>query len=306
MADIKKTKDVWGQYGDDPTLSSPNTIKPDASNLIWYNSAYRDSIYGMPRSFSFTDVHATIILPFNPGQGDSSSCYLPGLTLISISEHRDVFPVVSLGRRGIKGFTTGHRTTAGTLGFTLLGEIPFADAMRRYMSWRGMTSQLKFASPDELPPFDLSLVFMNEKGENASLLIRSVKLLDRSQNISVRDIQLTEVYSFMATNCSYFIEDATMSTVELTTKPKYAGDNNPFMNLKTGTTATTVTDTTTNTGATTTTSTISTQSRTLTTTESWTPTTVTTTATTATTTTVTTTLPPVTTPSASTVTPAVP
>lgn len=182
-------------------------VKPPYEQIKWFNDTTWDEEYGFPQAFSFVDVKATIVLPFIPKPGVSQVCSLPGLTLLSTSEHRDVYPVVSLGRRGIKNYTTGHRTTAGTLGFTLTGQSPFAEAISKYCAWKNGLGTVTLTSIDELPPFDISLHFITERGAEfgASVVLRGVKILDRSQNISIRDIQLNEAYSFMAVNSSYMI-----------------------------------------------------------------------------------------------------
>ncbi len=232
----------WGANGENPLLKHPNSVKPNKDKLVWYNSSYEDQLYGTPQSFSFTDVHATIILPFIlPGTGKPPTVSLPGLTLFSISEHRDQYPVVALGRRGIKGFTSGHKTTAGSMGFVLFGESAFAEAIRQYAAWRGVPSDTYFTSPDELPPFDLSLIFHNEKGDAANILIRSMKIVDSSRNISVRDIQLTESFSWMAAKVTTLIN----AVQELKYTPfnvqKPTQNDNPFMKKKSATTLTTLT-----------------------------------------------------------------
>ena len=185
-----------------------------------------DPIFGKQNSFSFANIQAQILLPFlapktnaklsaSLSKGYLAEQYwgtvvdLPGLTLLSLSEHRDVYPVVSLGHLGIKSFTTGNILHAGTLGFTVFGEGPFTNAIRAYAAWRGdllLEDHVKFTSPSELPPFDISLAFLDEKGGAlASKYIRSVKLVDSSKNISVNDISLTDTYSFMAASVSNLI-----------------------------------------------------------------------------------------------------
>ena len=141
----------------------PSSLKPIPDQVYWSSTQLQESPpYSQATTYSFTDVSATIVLPFTTivkGGNSSSKCELPGLTLLSLSEHRDVYPVVGLGRKGIKGFTTGHRTTAGTLGFILFGTNPFSEAIKKYDAWRQMTSQSRFTGPDELPPFDLIVNF---------------------------------------------------------------------------------------------------------------------------------------------------
>lgn len=220
------------------TARHPSSHKPSSSKLKWVNKKYEDyfSAENTP-TFSFTDANATVVLPFIV-QGESQQCLLPGLTLFSVSEHRDAYPVVGLGKAGIKGYTQGHRITAGSLAFTLFGSNPFAEVIRKYAIWSS-NPEVKHISADELPPFDLILTFSNDKGVSTSFFLRGVKLLDRSQNISVRDIQLTEIYSFMAASCSYLTEKLTLQQpTPITGSRLNSSDwnsntrNNDFMNAK--------------------------------------------------------------------------
>jgi hypothetical protein len=219
----------------------PTSLKPTNNRTFWHKSMHEDSLYGTPQTFSFTDVHATAIMPFvMPGATEPPTVMLPGLTLISISEHRDVYPVVSLGRRGINGFTTGHKTTAGTLAFVDFGESPWAGVIRKYAAWRGTPEDTIMISPDQLPPIDISIILHNDKGDAATILIRSMKILDSSRNISVRDIQLSEVFSFMAANVTHIINaQRQFNYVPFETPKGYTSKSNPYLDRLSATLATT-------------------------------------------------------------------
>lgn len=164
-------------------------------------------MYGDPVSFSFTDVQVQAIVPFyNPSKNLPIGLPIHGLNLLSLSTHRDHFPVTSLGHNGIQGYTSGHRTSAGSLGFTVLGEDPWAPVLRAYSEWRGYHQPLVWTGIDEVPPFDLSLLFVNQAGNSAAVLIRSIKITDTGRQLSTRDIQLTHIYAFMATRITTLIE----------------------------------------------------------------------------------------------------
>lgn len=193
--------------GSGPIDRSSDTITGLAPNrfIVWDDLLSDvDSL----KSFSFTDVHAALVLPFwYPEKGKNApTTLLPGLTLVSISSHRDVYPVVSLGRRGIKGFTEGHGTIAGSLGFNSPGRSPFAGAIIAYNKWQDNLARVTFTNPDELPPMDLNLLFFNDEGDVGNILIRSLKIVDSAKNISVQDIQMTEVYSFIAASVTNMVD----------------------------------------------------------------------------------------------------
>src|SRR5258708_4942398 len=61
--------------------------------------------------FSCVDIRAYVTLP------GEKSYELGSLAMMSLSTHRDKFPVTSLGRIRIKGYTAGVRTIGGTLVF---------------------------------------------------------------------------------------------------------------------------------------------------------------------------------------------
>jgi len=207
-------------------LKKQNKVREHAAKHNQFQAlTANDPKYGNWDAFSFTNIFAQILLPFlapkyntkaskstttgNLTEHWGSTVELPGLTLIALSEHRDVYPVVGFGRTGIKSFTTGNILHAGTLGFTIFDENPFANAIRAYAAWRGeepTADHVNFTSPTELPPFDINLIFFNDRGDAAATqLIRSVKLIDSSKNISTNDVQLTDSYSFMAASVSNII-----------------------------------------------------------------------------------------------------
>jgi hypothetical protein len=157
--------------------------------------------------FSFVNADVRAILPWYKAVGQETDNFvqLPGLNLLTISEHRDKYSVVSFGRTGIKGFTHGHRTTAGSLAFITAGQSPFYPILERYRLWSYYdTGGVIFVGPDQLPPFDLSITMVNEVGDAASIFVRGIEIIDSSRSIGVQDIQLTEVFSYIAVEASQF------------------------------------------------------------------------------------------------------
>lgn len=151
-----------------------------------------------PRTFTFSDCHASLLLPFGEVAGGRQFVELPGLNLLSYSTHRDKFPVVAQGNRGIQGMTRGHRTVAGSLGFVPQFGEPFLPAIQAYCRWIGIDRQVQYVLPDELPPMDLVVLFLDEGGYWSRLAIRSIQIVDMSSVLSVSDIRLNQNYSFMA------------------------------------------------------------------------------------------------------------
>jgi hypothetical protein len=70
-------------------------------------------------SFAGTDIVATVTMPAAYG---GNSYVLGELQTISYSIHRDVAPVLRLGRSGPAGFTSGYRTIGGSMIFTVFNQ----------------------------------------------------------------------------------------------------------------------------------------------------------------------------------------
>lgn len=161
------------------------------------NSAERAQLRG---SFSFADIDARLILPFEARQGISTpTVLLPGLTFVSISSHQDSFPVVSLASRKTLGFTSSHILYSGSLGFITFGEHAFSEAVSRYTLWaKGEWGDFGYVAPQQLPPMDLSVTMISGDGRISVLYIKSLKLMSMSKGFGVDDVQIKETYSFIA------------------------------------------------------------------------------------------------------------
>jgi hypothetical protein len=149
----------------------------------------------MARStFSATDIVAHISLP------NVKSYKLGTLALLSISSHRDKFPVSTLGRVAPKGFTYGHRTIGGTMVFSTIDRsvwhnlLGIMQANRR----KHFPQDLYRSHPDDLPPFDVTLSFVNEWGRVSFAGIQGCTILDEGESFSLEQVEINETYSYMA------------------------------------------------------------------------------------------------------------
>jgi len=197
-----------GVSADQIAANSQNYISARSQDQIIYWDSNSSDLHAAQRTnqFNACDLHATLILPFLvPGYDRPPTVQLPGLTLLSMSKHRDKYPVTRFGKTGISGFTYGKLTTAGTIGFTILTGNPFAEAMAYYATWRNARTDVAFMDPTDLPPMDMNLVFSDKRGNTSTMLVRSLTLVDNSQNVSINDIQMTEMYTFMAAKASLLV-----------------------------------------------------------------------------------------------------
>lgn len=173
--------------------------------------------HASPRNYAFPNLEVMAVLPIHIPD-TPNMIPLEGVTMISLSTHRDAYPAVGFGNRGVQGFTRGHRTVAGTLTFDLILEEPFANLIRLYREWLGDGRSVKSILPDELFRFDLIVNFTDVKlsgdqwgvtrwGEFSNMFLEDVRILDSSFTLSIDSVKPTAAYSFMCRNISSLVLD---------------------------------------------------------------------------------------------------
>jgi hypothetical protein len=153
-------------------------------------------------SYSGTDIIATLAIPGGKPE------VIGELSTISYSIHREKFPVRSLGRINPKGFTNGYRTIAGTLVFTVFDRHVILNTIREGILNQYTGDNADFNSEsfefarnfvtDEMPPFDITLSFINEYGHASSMTIYGITIVDEGQVMSIQDILTENTMSYMA------------------------------------------------------------------------------------------------------------
>jgi hypothetical protein len=158
--------------------------------------------YSTAKVFSGVDIVAYVVLP------GRKSYTLGTLNMLSISTHRDKFPVTALGKIRVKGFTAGHRTCGGTMVFSSFDRTVWhrmvmaaegSNKNPKPLDPRGSSNRpLEMFLPDELPPFDISVTFVNEAGTVSYTGVLGVSILDEGETYSIDNISVMETYSYMA------------------------------------------------------------------------------------------------------------
>jgi len=149
-------------------------------------------------SYTGVDMVPTMALP-------GSSPYVFGdISTMSVSSHRESFPVRILGKTNPMGFTHGPRTIAGSIIFAVLDMYPFYKmAQEVYAGAKNnpwdKTPAGAYPMADALPPFDITVTFNNEYENSGSILrIFGVVLIDDGMTLSIDDLVTENTYSFMA------------------------------------------------------------------------------------------------------------
>jgi len=149
-------------------------------------------------SFAPSDCHAFVMLPVFDGNRIITRITerMGEVVMFSLSSHRDKFPVSRLGRMLPIGFTAGRRTVAGTIGLVLWDR----NALRRLSDrlYKTFPQFIGTPKPDEFPPLDILLVFVNEVGVTVSVTLYGVTFLDEGTTLNTEDARAFTTLSYMA------------------------------------------------------------------------------------------------------------
>lgn len=186
----------------------------------FFNNRYTN----VPTTFSGADIVCTITVPLlinNPSAtingGPSYQTAMTPVTIgtlqtLTVSTHRDKFPVRSLHSLNPRGFTRGPRTIAGSLIFAMFDreslrqvqdrvQTFFQQAGSTYSTTVGninLSGSLPRLLSDDLPPFDITITMANESGDVARMVITGVEIVDWGNAMGIDDMFIEETMSYMA------------------------------------------------------------------------------------------------------------
>lgn len=170
--------------------------------------AHGTSIYkNTYTSFAGADIVAT----FTPRNGRPIT--LGELQTVSYSVYRPTVPVYALGRANPKGIVRGARTIAGSLIFTVFDRhvlsamIKSVAADNEGIYGPKCPAKNDNIKSDELPPFDISISFMNEYGQSSRMVIYDVYIVTEGQTMSIEDMITENTMQFIAMDIELMKED---------------------------------------------------------------------------------------------------
>ncbi len=166
-------------------------------------------------SFSGSDIVATF-----------GSAVIGGLSGITWSVTREKAPIYTMGSPNPRSFSRGKRGIAGSLIFTtfdrgslygLLASVKGDDMKIWTRAWNKIPNLGNTASAivpigsvsddvahvmpyyvDQIPPFDVTITFLNEYGNQAVKSIYGVELLNEGSGASQDDIVIEETMTYVA------------------------------------------------------------------------------------------------------------
>lgn len=168
-----------------------------AKQLIPQDASYKY------HSYSGCDISAIVHFFDETAEEGSKSRIkkLADLQTLTFSTHREKFPVRTLGRVGAKGYTRGPRTIGGTMIFTVFDKAVLAEMLvGDYISEVGQDQIGAFGAVliDQIPPFDITVLFANETGSISRLAIYGVELVNEGQTMSIEDLMTENVVNYVA------------------------------------------------------------------------------------------------------------
>jgi hypothetical protein len=168
-----------------PFVPSPGpTIGPTTSAIYGRNGT----------SYSGCDIRAVIT-----DSRTGTSKIIGNIATLSYSIHREKFPVRGLGRTYAKDYTRGPRTIAGTMVFNIFDRYALYDVAAAKSKFdTGIGESANSLLGDQMAPFDINCVFMNELGDMSTLNLYGIELVDEGQVMSINDIYIESTHSFVA------------------------------------------------------------------------------------------------------------
>lgn len=174
-------------------------------------------------SFSGCDIHAVF--------GGNVVLEIQGL---SFTVSREKAPIYTMGNPNPRSFSRGKRGIAGSLIFTVFDRQALLEVLRdgtafwadkeEVTATKQRRSDGKIVSPragnessqdidvlgsyapahawyeDQIPPFTIVLVAMNEYGHQMEMQIRGCEILNVGQGISIDDLMIDQQMTFIATD----------------------------------------------------------------------------------------------------------
>jgi hypothetical protein len=162
-------------------------------------SGFYENYKNVSTSFSGADI-VTSITPMG-----GKPIVFGELQTISYSIYRPTTPVYALGRINPKGVVRGQRTIAGSLIFTVFDRHVLKEIMTGYdttssfgFTQADLDEMNKNMMTDELPPFDITVTFLNEYGNSSVLNIYGVHILTEGQTMSIEDMITENTMQYLA------------------------------------------------------------------------------------------------------------
>jgi len=169
---------------------------------------------GGRQTFTGSDIRLMIEIadPLGPKRWSKQ---LVECTTISVSVFRVKDPARACGYIGPKGYSRGGRTVAGTLVLTQFTQDVLLEFLSAF-ALRDKSKDTKYAKIDQLPPFNITMIFTNETGYASFRRLLGVEFVTDGTVYSVNDAFSEQTISYV---CSDFTTLMPMSLSSLMNPP---------------------------------------------------------------------------------------
>lgn len=165
----------------DPTSAEPYRVTDD------------QSLY----SFSGGDMRVLLELDANSDPQGPRSKQLIELSTISVSVHREKALVRAVSYINPKGIARGTRTIAGTMILTQFN-VDILYRFIEYPSPHDLSHDSFYQKPDQIPPFNLILLFADELGNSSMRRLIGVEMVTDGTTYSINDMYTEQTISYYA------------------------------------------------------------------------------------------------------------
>ena len=149
---------------------------------------------------------------------------LAEMQTLSVSTYREKYPVRAISTVYPKGFTRGPRTIAGSMVFTVFNKNVLYELLDADASEFDADHIFSTAVIDQLPPFDITIVFANEMGQLSRMTIYGVEFVSEGQTMSIHDLFIENTCQYIARDIDPMTAQGDLRSKVLTPGTKLASD----------------------------------------------------------------------------------
>lgn len=170
---------------------SPSGDRPSIQNGLDPGGLYSET--------SYTGSNLKVLLEVaGSNKSVRLSKQLVELTTITVSVHRVKSPAVAMGYINAKGWARGRRTIAGTIVLTKFT----TDVLYSFLKSEAFTNDLSkdsaFVKVDQLPPFNLTLLFGDEFGNASYQRLMGIEFVTSGDVYSIQEMYSEQTISYVA------------------------------------------------------------------------------------------------------------
>ncbi|WP_422661748.1 hypothetical protein ACK8P5_25680 (plasmid) [Paenibacillus sp. EC2-1] len=124
--------------------------------------------------------------------------YVGVATTLTYTTYREKKQIRTVGRISARGFSKGPRTISGKMIFTVMNEHFIEQIKRQIYYMRDIDHMMM----DELPLFDILVMFGNEYGSASGMVISGCTIVDEQKTLSIEEFLIENIFTYLARKIS--------------------------------------------------------------------------------------------------------